>query len=322
MKRYLPYLLFIAALAITPFLDRFVQSLVYNFAIAAMAALAVNIMIGFAGQITFAAGALIGVGAYAGGLLGNAGLDVVSLLGAGLVTAAISVFIGLPALRLRGLYFAMSTLAAQFILEYLFKNVDPVTNGLSGLLIEPPKFFGIAIDTEFRTAIAALILLLLVWLACRNLTQSQLGRAFLVMRESEIVAKGMGINVPQTKFWCFALTGFLMGIAGAMLGFSTHIANPEAFGISLSVDYVAMMIIGGLGSLTGSLIGAAFITLMPEIIQRIGEHLHLGSRIFAVREIIFGALIMLFLIFEPRGIVALFSSLKGNNQTPGASTAK
>ena len=312
MKRYLPYLLFSLALAATFFLDRFQLSLLYNFAIAAMAALAVNIMIGYAGQITFAAGALIGVGAYAGGLLGNAGLDVASLLGAGLVTAAISVFIGLPALRLRGLYFAMSTLAAQFILEYLFKNVDPITNGLSGLLIEPSKFFGIAIDTEFRTAVAALILLLLVWLACRNLTQSQLGRAFLVMRESEIVAKGMGINVPQTKFWCFAITGFLMGIAGAMLGFSTHIANPEAFGISLSVDYVAMMIVGGLGSLSGSLIGAAFITLMPEIIQRIGEHLDLGSRIFAVREIVFGALIMLFLIFEPRGIVALFSRFKGN----------
>jgi branched-chain amino acid transport system permease protein len=300
----------LAALFAAAFLDRFGLYLLYSVAIAATGALALNLLTGYAGQISFAHGALLGVGAYAGGLIGNAGGDVLSLLGAGLATAVVSALIGWPALRLRGLYFAMATLAAQFILEYLFKNLDPVTRGLSGLLIRPLTLAGVPIASDRSFAALAIVALLLAWLACRSVARSDLGRALLVIRESELVAKGIGIDVARAKFVVFLVAGFLTGIAGALFGFATRLAHPETFTLTLSVDYVAMIIVGGLGSLGGSLLGAGFVILLPELLERLGEGLPLADRLFAVREILFGVLIIVFLIFEPRGLRALLLRLR------------
>jgi branched-chain amino acid transport system permease protein len=116
----------------------------------------------------------------------------------------------------------------------------------------------------------------------------------------------MGIDVARTKFAAFLVVGFLAGLAGALSGFSARLAHPESFTLTLSVDFVAMIIVGGLGSLSGSLLGAAFIVLVPEFLQRLGEGLPLADRLFALREILFGLLIVVFLIFEPRGLAALF----------------
>jgi branched-chain amino acid transport system permease protein len=286
-------------------LSRFAAFLVHTVVIAAIGALALNLLIGFCGQISFAQGALLGVGAYAAGNLGNAGFDVFSLLGAGVAAAIISALIGLPAMRLRGLYFAIATLAAQAILEYLFKTVEPITRGVSGLPISPLKLFGATVSTDQGYAALGIVVLVLTWLFLTWLMQTNLGRAFLIVRESELVARGMGINVPRTKMSAFVISGFIVGVTGALLGFTTRLANPEAFGLNLSIDYIAMIIVGGLGSWVGSIIGAAFVTLLPEAIQRLGESLHVANLLFALREMTFGLLIIIFLIFEPRGLAAV-----------------
>jgi branched-chain amino acid transport system permease protein len=147
---------------------------------------------------------------------------------------------------------------------------------------------------------------LLTWFFMTWIRRTDLGRAFLVVRENEVVARGMGINVPQTKMWAFLISGFFAGIAGGLMGFTDRLAHPEAFGMGLSVDYIAMIIVGGLGSLTGSLLGAAFVSLLPEAIQRFGEAFGIANQLSALREMAFGLLIILFLIFEPRGLSAIF----------------
>jgi branched-chain amino acid transport system permease protein len=297
------------ATAASLMLGRYGAYLTHVVAIASIGAMSLNLLNGWCGQINFAQAALLGVGAYTAGTLGNSGWDGISLVGAGAASAFAAVLIGLPALRLRGLYFAIATLAAQVIFEYLFKFADPITHGVSGLLIKPLTLMGYQVKSDQGYATVAIMLLLLTWLFMSWFRQTDLGRSFLVIRENEIVARGMGINVPRTKMWAFLISGFFAGIAGALMGFTTRLAHPEAFGMSLSVDYIAMIIVGGLGSLSGSILGAAFVTLLPEAIQRFGEIFDIAQLLFALREMAFGILIILFLIFEPRGLSAILERL-------------
>ena len=291
-------------------LDRYGAYLVYTVAISAIGALSLNLLIGYCGQISFAHGALLGVGAYVAGNLGNAGGDLLSILGAGMAASLVSILIGLPAMRLSGLYFAIATLAAQAILEYLFKILEPLTNGVSGLLVKPLTVFSFAVTTDQGYAALSIVCLAITWSVLSWLMRTNLGRAFMIDRESEIVARGMGIDVGYTKMSAFAISGFFVGVAGALMGFSARLAHPEAFGLSLSVDYTAMIIVGGLGSQIGPLIGAAFVTLLPEVIQRTGEFLHIADLTFAMRELVFGVLIIVFLVFEPRGLAAVVLRLR------------
>lgn len=308
-RRLLVLVSFAAALAACFALGRFSAYLVHAVAIAAIAAMALNLLTGFCGQISFAQGALIGIGAYTAGNLGNAGWGLGALVGGGIAAATASAIIGVPALRLRGLYYAIATLAAQFVFEYLFKIVEPLTHGISGMLIEPLVLFGRRITTDQEYAALSLAVLGLTWVALTRLMKTNVGRAMLVVRENELVAKGMGIDVIRTKMWAFLVSGFVTGVAGGLLGFTTRLANPEAFHLSLSVDQVAMIIVGGQGAWVGSLLGAGFVVLLPEAIQRIGEAFDVASLLSAFREMAFGLLIILFLLFEPRGLAALLRRL-------------
>jgi branched-chain amino acid transport system permease protein len=309
----------VAMISVSLLLGRYAAYLMHAIAIAAIGALSLNLLIGYCGQISFAQGALLGVGAYAAGNLGNAGWDVLALVGGGIAGCIASMLIGLPALRLRGLYFAIATVAAQTILEYLFKTIEPLTNGISGLVIRRQTVFGFPVASDQATAVISIAVLLLVWLGLAQLMRTNLGRAFLVVRESEIVAKGMGIDVPRTKMWAFAISGFIAGIAGGLLGFASRLASPETFTLDLSADYVAMIIVGGLGSAVGPIIGAVFVVLLPEAIQRVGETAGLADVLSALREMAFGLLIILFLVFEPRGLAALgLRWLPGGRRARGA----
>ncbi|MBV9749098.1 MAG: branched-chain amino acid ABC transporter permease [Acetobacteraceae bacterium] len=307
----------LAALSFT--LGRYGAYLVHAVAIAAIGALSLNLLIGYCGQISFAQGALLGVGAYAAGDLGNAGWGLAALLGGGVAGAVAGTLIGLPALRLRGLYFAIATLAAQAILEYLFKMVEPLTGGVSGLVIRPLTAFGVPIASDQAYAALSIGILLVVWVALTGLMRTNLGRAFVVVRESEIVAKGMGIDVARTKAWAFAISGFVAGLAGGLIGFTDRLASPESFTLDLSADYIAMIIVGGLGSWAGPLVGAAFVVLLPEAIERLGEAFHAADLLSAMREMAFGLLIILFLVFEPRGLATLGRRLRP--RAPGAPAA-
>lgn len=302
-------LAFAAAIVASLAMGRFGAYLVHTVAVAAIGAVALNLLTGFCGQISFAQGALLGVGAYTAGNLGNAGWGVGAILGAGVASALVSLVMGLPALRLRGLYFAIATLASQFVLEYVFKIAEPLTKGISGLTIKPVVIFGRRVESDGAFAVVSLVILLAAWSFTRWLMRTNIGRAFLVVRENELVAKGMGINVARTKMWAFVTSGFITGLAGALVGFTTRLANPEAFELSLSVDQVAMIIVGGQGTWAGPFLGAAFVVLLPEAIQRVGEAFDMARLLFALREMAFGLLIILFLLFEPRGLSALLRRL-------------
>ena len=205
-----------AACVLALMLGRFGAYLMHAVVIASISALALNLLTGFCGQSALPkprslASALIGN-------LGNAGWGILSIPAAGMASAAASVLIGLPALRLRGLYFAISTLAAQFIFDYAFKILDPLTHGVSGLLIKPLTLLGYVVQSDQAYAIIAIICLFVTWLTMVFIGETTLGRAFLVVRENEIVAKGMGIDVARTKLWAFVISGFFAGVAGALLG--------------------------------------------------------------------------------------------------------
>lgn len=304
------FVLAVAVIGIAQVSNRYTAFIIASMAAAAISAMSLNVVIGFCGQISFAQGALMGVGAYVAGNLGNAGVGLPSLLGAGVAGMLVCTLIGLPALRLRGLYFAIATLAAQFIIEYLFKLLQPWTNGVSGLSISPLKVFGTPLSTDQQYATLAVATLFLSWLVLDRICTVDLGRAFRVVREGELAARGMGIDVRRTKLGAFMISGFFAGLSGGLVGFISRLANPEGFELVLSVDITAMIIVGGLGSLPGSIIGAAFVTLLPEVTERLGEALHLASdRLSAIREIIFGLLIIVFLVLEPRGLAALFGRL-------------
>lgn len=298
-------LAFVLVLAACFGLGRFGAYLVHAVAIAAIGAMALNLLTGFCGQISFAQGALIGVGAYTAANLGNAGWGVGAILAGGVASALASVIIGIPALRLRGLYYAIATLAAQFVFEYLFKIVEPLTNGISGLLVKPLVVLGRPVVSDQAFAAVSVAVLGVTWLGLAKLMRTNVGRAMLVVRENEIVAKGMGIDVVRTKMWAFVVSGFITGVAGALVAFTTRLATPEAFHFSLSVDQVAMIIVGGQGAWAGSLLGAIFVVLLPEAIQRVGEAFDIANLLSAFREMAFGLLIILFLLFEPRGLAAL-----------------
>jgi branched-chain amino acid transport system permease protein len=322
-----PVVLAIVVIAAGTMFGRYGAYLVHVVAIASIGAMSLNLLNGWCGQINFAQAALLGVGAYTAGILGNAGWDVFSLLFAGFASAFAAVLIGLPALRLRGLYFAIATLAAQFIFEYLFKFAEPLTHGVSGLMIKPMELFGCVVNTDQGYVVLAVSLLVLTWLFMFWIRHTDLGRSFLVVRENEVVAGGMGINVARTKMCAFLISGFFAGIAGGLIGFTQRLAHPEAFGMALSIDYVAMIIVGGLGSLGGSIFGAVFVTLLPEAIQRVGEALNISDLLSALREMAFGLLIILFLIFEPRGLSAIidkvsFWSFLAREKKPSANPVK
>ncbi|MGX9394106.1 branched-chain amino acid ABC transporter permease (plasmid) [Nitrobacteraceae bacterium UC4446_H13] len=310
-------------MAALPALDRYGAYLVYVIAIASIGALALNLLTGYCGQISFCHGAFLGVGAYTAGILGNAGNDMLlSLGGAAVMTALASILVGLPALRLQGLYFAIVTLAAQFILEYLFRLAEPITHGVSGLSIRPAHFLGMDLSSDRGYAAIAIGLLVVSLIVVSRFLRTDIGRSFVLIRDDEMVARGMGVSIIRTKLWAFAISGFFAGIAGGLLAFTTRIAAPEAFEIGLSVDYVAMIIVGGLGSLTGSVIGACFVVLLPEIAQRLGEFFGAGSQTAPIREMVFGLLIILFLIYEPRGLGAFADRAIRRIQEFAARTAK
>ena len=300
-----PLALALIGAALSLQVSRYGAFLILSVAIASIGALALNLLNGLCGQISFSTAALLGVGAYTAGNLGNAGYGVFGIIAATLLGAVIGVLFGLPGLRLRGLYFGISTIATQFLFEYIVKIADPITNGVSGLPIKPLAALGIVFSKDTHFAALSLVALGLVYVAVAAIRRSDLGRAFLVVRESETVARGMGLNVARIKVYAFAISGAIAGLAGALMGFSQRLASPETFNLPLSIDYVDMIIVGGLGSLPGSLLGAAFVTVLPEAIQRIGEALNITDVLSALRELVFGLLMVVFLVFEPRGLSGL-----------------
>jgi len=301
---------------VVPFtMPNYVLYLINLSAIATIGAIGLNILTGYTGLIAIGHGAFLGVGAYTAAILyTKAGVPFwLTLPAAGLMTAFVGVFFGTPSLRLRGFYLAMATLAAQVLLEYLFKNWESLTNGVSGIPISPPSFLGMTLQGDRKFYFLTVGLAILGLLISRNLFRTDTGRAFIGIRDRDIAANIVGINIFKYKLISFAISSFYAGIAGALLGYYMTIINAEGYGLSVSIDYVAMIIIGGLGTIWGAALGAGFVVLFPEMvdhgIQILARYVPLEYTFAAFRQLIFGLLIIFFLLFEPRGLSAILGRM-------------
>jgi branched-chain amino acid transport system permease protein len=323
--RYRYYAVLLIAFAIIPFLlnDYWVNAIFLPFLIYSIAAIGLNILTGYCGQVSLGTGGFMAVGAYATYKLMTSFPEVsmlVHILLAGGITAFVGVLFGLPSLRIKGFYLAVATLAAQFFLVWLFNRVPWFyNNSASGQINSPERtFFGVPI-TGANTEPWAVYLFCLLFVAlsaviARNLTRGAMGRKWMAIRDMDIAAEIIGVNPLTAKLSAFAISSFFVGVSGALF-FSVYLGAVEVgevFGINKSFLVLFMIIIGGLGSIFGSFAGAAFLVLLPVLLKNVlVTGLGWPTDIAAHLEfMIVGALIIVFLILEPHGIAQLWRIAK------------
>ena len=309
---------FALALVVFPFVaSPYWLTLANQIAIATVGAIGLNILVGYTGQISLGQGAFMAIGAYTAGLLTlNLGLPWgVSMGLAALLTAAVGVFVGLPSLRLKGLYLAIATLAAQEIVEWIITHWDALTGGTEALVLPSPRLLDVRLNTDFAFYWIGIALAGATALFAANLFRSRVGRAFVAVRDQDIAASAMGVNIFRYKLIAFATSSFFVGLAGAMLAFYRTIVTWERFTLETSIVYLAMIIVGGLGTISGSFFGAVLITLLPAAIGSAGRVLQETAPAVAgvlpyVQQGTFGLVIILFLVFEPEGLAKMWRNVK------------
>ena len=233
-----------------------------------IAAMGLNIVTGYAGQISLGHAAFMGVGCYTVAALAK--VDVPFYLAlplAGLVSALVGLIVGVPSLRIKGLYLAVATLAAQFILLFVFREWDSVTGGVRGVNIAPAEVGGWVMNTDREIYYLIMACALVMLLGARNLFRTHIGRSFIAIRDKDISAEVLGIDLFRGKLMAFALGSFYAGVAGGLMGYFYRAITPEHFTLALSVFYLAAIIVGGLGTVLGVILGAAFMTLVPEVLR-------------------------------------------------------
>jgi branched-chain amino acid transport system permease protein len=302
-------------------LDTYLLGLLISIGYLGIAALGLNILVGFTGQISIGHAAFFGFGAFASAWLHEV-VHIPVLLaipGAGLMTALVGLVFGLPAARLKGLYLAIATLAAQFILEDFFARAGWFTGGVAGRVTEGASLFGLRLDRPESYFYVVLAFVVLCFLAASNLMRTRDGRALVAVRDHYLSAEMMGINLAYYRTLSFGIASFFAGVGGALYAHYLLFVSVEAFNILFSIQFLAMVIIGGLGSVMGSLMGAAFMVLLPEVVESltqllagsaIDRALKLGTSISFLREMTIGAAIILFLIFEPDGLAHRWRLIK------------
>lgn len=285
--------------------------------IAIIGAVGLNLLTGFTGQISLGHAAFMGVGGYATAILVTK-LDIpfwFALPCAGLISAATGMIIGIPSLRVKGLYLCIATLAAQFIFEFLFLHWESLTHGIRGINVPPPGIGPIIFDTEKNFYYVVLVVAIIGVGFARNLLRTKWGRAFVAIRDRDLAAEIIGINLFRYKLAAFALSSFYAGVAGGLWVGFIKVVTPEHFPFSLSIQYLAMVIVGGLGSVLGSILGAIFMTLVPELLNVFTGFAKdffpsIGQNFIPLKDVVFGSLIVAFLIFEPHGLAEIWQRIK------------
>jgi branched-chain amino acid transport system permease protein len=310
--------LFLAFLLVVPqFLKGEYLWILLQILIAVIGAVGINILTGFTGQISLGQGAFLGVGAYTSAYVtAKMGLSFwVGVPAAGLVTAMCGMVFGIPSLRLKGLYLAIATLASQFILEWIFVRWEPVTGGSYGITIPRPSIAGYTFASDLSYYYIVFVIAVVMVLFAVNLMRTKTGRAFMAVRDHYISAEIMGINLYKYRLLSFGISSFYAGVAGALFGHSLKFVTSEQFNIEVSVVYLAMIIIGGLGSIIGSIYGAVFMILLPKLLSSFTEMVgadfpSIAKLAIAFEHGIFGLIIVLFLIFEPDGLAHRWKMIK------------
>jgi len=269
-----------------------------------IATVGLMLLMGYTGQISLGHAAFFGIGAYTAAISVSKGIPfLVSLPLAGLVAGVVGIAVGLPALRLSGHSLAIATMGLGFIVEEIMVRWESLTNGNMGFIVDPPTVFGIALDTERRFYYLCLILLILTVVAARNILRSPTGRAMIAIRDSEVAAQAMGISLPKFKTTAFAISAFFTGVAGGLYAFKLTFINPESFTIMVSIEFLAMIIIGGLGSIHGAIYGAAFLIMLPQAIIMTKDYMpKFIADQTGLEPALYGLMIILFILFEPMGI--------------------
>ncbi len=311
----------IAALVPLVVSDKYALNLMIQIGYLAIAALGLNIVVGFTGQISIGHAAFFGFGAFASAWINNS-LHIPVALAiplAGLATTMVGLLFGLPAARLKGLYLAIATLAAQIILQDFYGRAEWFTGGVAGAPAEPFSLFGIVFDTDERYFYVVLFYLVVCFGLVANLMRTRDGRALVAVRDHYLSAEMMGINLTKYRTLSFGLSAFFAGIGGALYAHYIQFVSIEGFTILFSIQFLGMIIIGGLGSIMGTLLGTAFMVLLPEAMDfltgllsgtEIAATLKLKDNISYLREIAIGAVIILFLIFEPDGLAHRWRQIK------------
>jgi branched-chain amino acid transport system permease protein len=306
----------VVVLALPYVASPFWLTVVNQIGIAVIGAIGLNILVGYTGQISLGQGGFLAVGAYTAGVVAvkTSASPLVGLVTAVVVTAVVGAFFGLPALRLKGLYLAIATLAAQQIIVWVVTHWEWVTGGTDALVLEPVSVFGWTItgDKQWFWVIAAFAVLATV--TATNLFRTGVGRAFVAIRDQDIAADVIGVDPARYKVLAFAVSSAFVGLAGALTAYWTQILTWERFTLDVSILYLAMIIVGGLGTISGSIYGAAFMIGVPAYLDqlslRVSPDSFLARDLPAIKLLIFGLTIVLFLVFEPRGLARIWQRIK------------
>lgn len=314
--------LIVAAFGVVPLLgdDYWFSAILVPFLIMALAGIGLNLLTGYAGQLSVGTAAFMSVGAYTAYNLAQRapGLPLlVCFFGGGLVAALLGIFAGLPSARIKGFYLVVSTLALQFFVEWVFTRFRWFSNdNASGQVSVPPlTLFGQDFGTPLGRYLLTLAVVTLLTVLAVSIVRSELGRQFMAVRDMDTAAAVIGIRVFRTKLLAFAISSFYCGVAGALWGFAyLGTFDPRAFELTRSFQVLFVIIVGGMGSISGNFLGSAFILLVPILMSQLGSFLVGGNvdqgEVENYKKIVFGALIVLVLIKEPGGMARIWRSLR------------
>ena len=318
------WIMLVFLVAVLPvLLNEHSRSIANTILLSAIGAIGLNILVGYTGQISLGQGAFMMVGGYTAAILSSRyGMPFwIGIPAGGIMTMLVGTLFGIPSLRIKGLYLAIATLAVQLIIPWVINHVEWISGGTqSSIYVDTPELFGFVFNSEFKRYYLILAFFLLAYYGAQNLVRSRVGRAFIAIRDRDIAAEIIGINLFKYKLLAFAISSFYAGVAGALYTYYLRIANYENFELPISIDYLAMIIIGGLGSVLGAVLGAIFIRLLPIAldltIPRIAEGLlgvsyqSAANFLANFQLLIFGALIIFFLVVEPAGLARLWEHVK------------
>jgi branched-chain amino acid transport system permease protein len=293
----------ILLLSLPLFLGKYSIFLLSMLAIYALVSLGLNLLMGYTGQIAAGHAGFLAIGAYVTAIL-TANFEwvpcPVTLLLAGTISGVIGFLLGIPILRLKGFYIAMATLAFGVVVSEIILQWSSVTGGDDGFSVPTARIGGLVFDSDFKLFYLIIPVTILMTILAKNLVNGYIGRAFIALRESEIAAQTIGIDLAKYKTIAFAVSAFYTGVAGGLFAYLITYLSPDAFTIELSIDFIAMIVIGGMGSILGSIIGAVILTGMQQVLAKMLE----------LQILIFGLSLIIFMIFMPRGIVGMLRDLR------------
>ena len=310
-------LLFVVLALVPRFGGTYWLDVLNRIGIAIIGALGLNILVGYTGQISIGHAAFLAVGAYSTAILeAKAGLPFyLAIPGAALLTSLFGLVFGIPSLRLKGLYLAIATLAAHFITTYVIVHWESMTNGVLGFNVAPATLFGVPLDSDARIFYLIFALVVPAALFTKNLFRTRVGRAFIAIRDRDVAAGVMGVSLFKYKLLAFVISSFYAGVAGGLMAHHSRILFPDAFTLLVAIDYLAMIIIGGMGSILGSIFGAVFMILLPEVLKLTatsltGVYPQAFGLIASTRDVVFGLAVIFFLMYEPQGLARIWTRFK------------